>query len=356
MRIATWWVSMAIVVVLAVWAPSASAAVRSVAIDDGVDYVDGRAEIVSVGVDYDDSGTVAVRITYNVAPPGSFTANVTLAGAKTCSGGNWSDDPVRPVTIHVHRAPDATLSASATYPPYERVPLNVSGLAFAGVTLTATLSGTPLTGQDYRCVRGSDGSPFQANFAGFEAQYMVPDDASRVMDGELARRYGDSWTSGPGRWLSCPASEFKDTQRTGADAFGRCGFRLREGARWRQGSAEVRRVDGYLVVSKVQTRTFVKAVKRCRIRSRLRVGARQILDRELMAGGWVSCEDERGSMIRDLHRLAPGVREVHLHGASRAGFAEADNFRCRISERGRRRTASCLNHLGDRVVYRYTLA
>jgi hypothetical protein len=48
--------------------------------------------------------------------------------------------------------------------------------------------------------------------------------------------------------------------------------------------------------------------------------AARVFERRLRAGGFVGCQDNSASMIRDLHRLKPGVRRVACHGTNRAGF------------------------------------
>lgn len=62
-------------------------------------------------------------------------------------------------------------------------------------------------------------------------------------------------------------------------------------------------------------------------------------------------------MIRDLHRLKPGVRRVSFHGTNRAGFEDAVSFRCVLRAlSGGRRSATCANSLSDRFVYKFRLS
>jgi hypothetical protein len=359
---------------LMLFAASASAAQRAVLINDGVDNQDtapsltqkaATREVTSAAVTYQDGGQVTASVTYNLPFDDESDASVlvVLDGAAQCDNSSGGPPELR---LRLATAPDFN-----TYPPgppasyatlegYDSSVTAATQVSADRRMLSATFSNLAFANRDYRCAAGRDDSPggsdqFSGYFEGFAPQRMVPEDVTAAMEVELAKRYGQRWTRGTGKWSVCPKEEVGQGEaEDGSDAFGLCEFRFKDGAKWRHGSMSFKLVNGYLDVDYFGSNTFIKTLRTCHIRRNLKGYAPEILDRHLRADGFVSCYDGAATMIRDVHYLKPGVGRVGFHGTNRAGFEAADAFRCVVRARsGGRRTARCANGLGDRFIYSY---
>ena len=356
-------------------ASTASGAVRSAQIEDGIDNQDSTpsltakpttVEIVRARVDYDEGGTVTASVTYNMPPGDEAGATLTLDGSVACANREYGEGGPPQLSIRLDASPDDSSyppgppSSTVTLKGFDSSVLAVTQVSLDGSTLSATFAHPAFANRDYRCVVGDGGrygigDGLFGYFAGFEPQRMVRKQVTAAMNAELAKRYGAKWTKGTGKWSICPKDEvWEGEAEDGSDALGICEFRFKDGAKWRHGSMSFKLIDEYLNVDYFSSGTFTKALKTCHIRRNLKGYDPQILDRRLRADGYVSCYDGSASMIRDVHHLKPGVGRVGFHGTNRAGFEDAVAFRCVVKARiGGRRTANCANKLGDRFIYTF---
>lgn len=370
----------------------AQAAVRSGAVNDGLDRQSTtpsfepqapRQEVLGAAVDYDDAGSVTVTVAFNRGrgegePLGAY---VRLLGPESCAdpeqrtdseryayGRPSPDDPAQVLGVSMP-APITPDDPNAPPPSSARLSGSQGELyaptAFSpdGRSMTVTFSHQLLARHPFRCVLGySGGDLFEFYFRGMERQKLSPATAAAFLTADLARRFPAQWPTRK-RWMACPKEEFAkaytDDDGQTSPPWQLCEFRFAVGnGVFRHGVVRLEeRVESLHTEYFSVGQRFSQKLRTCRIRRHLRTFTPRILNRSLRASGYVGCSDNSASLIRDLHGLRPGVRTVAFHGTNRAGFEDAVRFRCRLTGRsGGRRTATCANRLGDRFVYRFTVA
>ena len=174
---------------VALLAPAtASAAVRTVTINDGLDMQDTSPtftpapvvrELLSATVSYDDAaGTISASVTFNDAT----LRNMGVSLGKTCADG---EDPTVALGTEIDEQTGGTLVrlTRAGFRDSLTAPLQVSA---DGVTISASFTDPNLRGLDLRCVSGGANAPdiggvdtFFGYFPGFEplVHYYLPVEA-----------------------------------------------------------------------------------------------------------------------------------------------------------------------------------
>lgn len=351
---------------------SASAEVRYGAVQDPLDTqttgtldpAPTAVEITGAAAAYDRAaGTVTVTVTFNAAA--DRVALVSFYGRRACTDQRATDGPDPVLTVEINAGSEESgLDDNVAEASLSSLLGTAKGPEITspdGNTVSATITHPQFANRDYRCVKGggyaSNGrlDEFAFTFAGFGPKELTSATARSGLAAELTRRYGAGW-NGPGSWTACPPEEYFEEGVT-EDAAGPqqlCEFRIRAGSRWRHGSALMVENEGDIEPVQFSSSTFSKPLRTCRKLRTLR--GEGVYARRLRAGGWVGCQDNSASLIRDLHRLRPGIVRVSFHGTNRAGFQDAVRFRCRLRARsGGRRTATCANALDDRFIYSFRL-
>jgi len=364
--------ALGLVVCLSSLSASARADVRSGSVQDPLDKqptvpslnpTPAVTEVTAAAVTYNqETGTVAASVSFNQRVDGErLRAGLSLNGPQACAAHPTTAAAAVPrLQLWLNSDPDVTPNATAELAGFAGAVVAATQVSADQRTISATFTHPAFAARDWRCVGGSnneaDSDEFAFPFAGYEPKELTPASATTALKAELTRRYGPGW-EGPGSWTACPRVEIVEDGYTenAVGPQGLCEFRFRIGNRWRHGSVLVSEEQGDVVIASFSSATFAKPMRACRALRTLR--AQGVFQRRLRAGGFVGCQDNSASMIRDLHRLKPGVRRVGFHGTNRAGFEDAVTFRCVLRARtGGRRTATCGNALGDRFVYRFRLA
>jgi hypothetical protein len=341
--------------------PSASATGMADIADASGDNAPTDLTHVAIGWD---GAALKVSVTYTAASFGSL-AMLIADGVDADRARRCDYDTAEALFV------DATpVSAELSYADRDEV--ITAPAAWQLNTVTFTFASPELVGvlkDDGRltCASGrTDGDTFFGPFVG-RLLSITPANATEALRGLLAQRFGRAFSRSQHRWLKCPRQEiFPPTDEDSAMALCEFEFRL-SSSRYRAGGLLFALVGGKLSLSgRLFTRTFSKAVKRCRIPPTKDgwVNGVSLSDRRLRASGSLDRGKCRGligpaGIANDLQyeavsrypRPMPRRLKLHLHGTNRVGFEAEALFRCRISRHGLRYFARCANGLHDRFSY-----
>ena len=243
---------------------------------------------------------------------------------------------------------------------------NTITFAFSSPVLSRTLTDA----DPFVCVSGAtDGDRFIGAFAG-RILRITPANATDALKVLLGRRYGTSFSEARRVWLKCPREEiFPETDDAWPWVYCRFEFGLGQ-QRVRSGGVTFELLNGILVRTYYRDQVFSKALRRCRIPTTKRSGARRIVfsNRQLRASGYFGRRTCRylvgpAGMGGDIEyfvssrypRRLPRRFRAHVHGTNTGGFGAAAAFPCRVSRLGNRYRFACENKLGDRFVYALTV-
>jgi hypothetical protein len=315
-----------------------------------VSQADGPTELQRLDVVWD--GTALTLVLSYVGQPSSYAFDLLLSASLDPSDGSTCDAGAED-SISI-RAGDTSARLTAPF----LVGAIVASRAWDGRTARYAFASPELASElrdpdlhdPFTCMSGTvTDADLLGAFSG-KALRLTPRLVRRALVDELTRRYGRRATRG---WLRCPARQLV-SPTDGSEPVGRCQFEFRDHGRiFRGGTFSAALVSGIVVTDDIDSSRYSKVLHHCPIRRDITSSNPRVLDRVLLASGFVGCQRAR-ALVADLQRLGSGVHSVALHERGQRGFEERVRFRC-VVRRGVRSSAACRNALGDGVRYDYTL-
>lgn len=342
--------------------------------DNGQSFGQSPTDVVRIAVAWS-VDTLTLSLTYKETPPSSKFAMVVTDRADNDlqETDNCAPNDADSLRITGTASGTATLTQAfinGNLKADASVVGNTTSYAFSHPTLTAYIR----RGNDpFTCVSGNvDGDHFFGAFQG-KALRLTSANATAGLRQALEAHFKAVFTNATRKWLTCPRQELIPASGN-SSAVAACEFEFgRSGGIYHGGSTSMYLADGHVdtidYLNKVTT-VYTKRLQRCQIAS--------------TRSGWVNGVVLKGRTLANSGSLGEGRRcaflvgpagmasdiesdvalhptrhlttyLVGLHGTNQAGFEERSVFRCRVTEAGQLRRFDCLNGLGDRFVYGFTL-